>query len=161
MNKILTLQEAEKIAKNLKKQNKIIVMAGGFFDILHLGHIRFLEEAKKCGDYLFILLEDDAKAKKQKGDKRPINIQNDRAKVLSAIQSVDYIIMLKNMTNDHLYDKIMFAIQPNIIAITRGDPHANQKKRQAKLVGAKIIYVIERIYNLSTTKYSELINISK
>jgi D-beta-D-heptose 7-phosphate kinase/D-beta-D-heptose 1-phosphate adenosyltransferase len=161
MNKILTTQEAIEITRILKKQNKIIVIAGGFFDILHLGHIRFLEKAKKYGDHLFILLEDDAKAKKQKGDKRPINSQSDRAKVLSAIQNVDYIIMLKNMTNDGLYDKIMVEMQPNVIAITRGDPYEKCKKRQAKLIKAKIVYAIERINSLSTTKYAKLINIKK
>lgn len=161
MNKILTILEATRIAQKLRKQNKTIIIAGGFFDILHLGHIKFLEKAKKCGDYLFILLEDDLKAKQQKGIKRPINSQNDRAKVLSAIQSVDYIIMLKNMTNDNLYGKIMVEIRPNMIAITHGDPYINQKEKQAKSVGAKVVHVIRRVKNLSTSKYVRLINVKK
>ena len=161
MNKILTIREAAKIARRLNKQNKTIVMAGGFFDILHLGHIKFLEKAKKYGDYLFILLEDDSKAKKQKGNKRPINSQNDRAKILSAIQNVDYVVMLGNMTNDSLYDKIMVEIQPDIIAVTHGDPYMDRKERQAKLIGAKIVSATKRINNFSTTKYTKLININK
>jgi rfaE bifunctional protein nucleotidyltransferase chain/domain len=157
MNKILTIQKGIEIAQKLKKQNKSIVVAGGFFDILHLGHIKFLEKSKKYGDYLFVLLEEDLKAKK-KGIKRPINSQGDRAKVLSAIQSVDYIILLKNMTNNEAYDKLMIEIKPDTITTTYGDRNATHKERQAKLVQGKLTYVLKRINNYSTTKYVKLIN---
>ncbi len=157
MNKIIKINEAIKIARRLKKQNKTIVVVGGFFDILHLGHIKFLENSKKHGDYLFLLLEDDAKAKKEKGESRPINSQKDRAKILSSLQSVDYIIMLKNMTDNLAYDKIMVKIQPTIIATTYGDPYVSHKKRQAKLIQGKVVYVIKRIGRHSTTKYIKLI----
>jgi rfaE bifunctional protein nucleotidyltransferase chain/domain len=157
MNKALSIQQGIEIAKQLKKQNKTIVVAGGYFDILHLGHIKFLEASKKIGDCLFVLLEEDSKAKKEKGIKRPINSQGDRAKVLSAVQSVDYIILLKNMTNDYLYDRLMVEIRPDAIATTYGDPYVMHKKRQAKLIRAKIVYAIKRIGGHSTTKYTKLI----
>lgn len=160
MKKILKINEAVKLAQKLRKQNKTIVIVGGFFDILHLGHIKFLENSKEHGDYLFLLLEDDTKARKEKGRGRPINSQEDRAKILSSFQSVDYIIMLKNMTNNTLYDKIMVQIHPTIIATTYGDPYVDHKKRQAKLIQGKVVYVIKRIGRHSTTKYIKLINIS-
>src|SRR3989304_8926043 len=100
MNKILTIQKGIRIAQKLKKKNKSIVVVGGFFDILHLGHIKFLEESKKYADVLFVLLEEDSKATKEKGEDRPINSQKDRAEILSSVQSVNYVIMLKNMTNN-------------------------------------------------------------
>ena len=87
MKKILSVNQAVKISKELKSQKKTIVIVGGIFDILHSGHIKFLKKSKEYGNYLFVLLEDDIKAKKEKGDKRPINSQKDRAKVLSTIQS--------------------------------------------------------------------------
>jgi rfaE bifunctional protein nucleotidyltransferase chain/domain len=158
MNKILSVKQAIEVSKELKNQDKTIVVAGGFFDILHLGHVKFLEKAKKCGDYLFILLEEDAKAKKEKGQTRPINSQEDRAKILSGIKDVDYIVMLKNMTNNGLYDKIMLQMQPDIIATTYGDPYTKHKERQAKLIRAKVVNVIRRIKKYSTTKYTKLIN---
>jgi FAD synthetase len=161
MNKIIEIDEAIKIASKLRKQSKTIVVAGGFFDVLHLGHIKFLEKAKKEGNYLFVLLEDDAKAKKSKGKARPVNSQKDRAEILSSIQSVDYVIMLKNMTNNNLYDKILLQIRPNVIATTYGDPYVERKKTQAKLVQGKVVCVIRRISDLSTTKYIESININK
>lgn len=158
MKKILNVREAINIAKKIRDQKKTIVVVGGFFDILHLGHIKFLEKSKKYANKLFVLLEEDSKAKKEKGSNRPINSQKDRAKILSALQSVDYVVMLKNMTNDSLYDKLMIKIRPNVIATTYGDPYASHKKRQVKLINGKIVYATKRIYSHSTTKYTELIN---
>lgn len=157
MKKILSMEEAINVAKKLKNQDKTIVVAGGFFDILHSGHIKFLEESKKYGNYLFVLLEEDSKAKAEKGLQRPVNSQENRAKVLSGIQSVDYIIMLKNMTNNDLYDKLMIEIRPDVISTTYGDPYVSHKERQAKLVQGKVVYAIERIETQSTTKYIKLI----
>lgn len=160
MKKILNIKDAIKTSKKLREQNKSIVVAGGFFDILHPGHIKFLEKSKEYGDCLFVLLEEDERAR-EKGIQRPINSQKDRAKILSSIQSVDCIIMLKNMTNNELYDKIMIAIQPDVIATTYGDPYVSHKKRQAKLVQGKVVYVIKRINDYSTTKYMQLVNLNK
>jgi glycerol-3-phosphate cytidylyltransferase len=157
MNKILSIQQGIKAAQELKKQNKTIVVTGGFFDILHFGHIKFLEEAKKYGDYLFVLLEEDVKATKEKGKTRPINSQKNRAKILSALESIDYIIMLENMTNDRIYDNIMVGIRPDIIATTYKDPYVKHKIRQAKLIQGKVVYVIKRIEDRSTTEYVKLI----
>lgn len=155
MKKILNIRQAIKISKELRKQNKTIVVVGGFFDILHLGHIKFLEKSKKYGDHLFVLLEEDDKAGKEKGEGRPVNLQKDRARILSSLQSVDCVVMLKNMTNNESYDRLMVEMQPDIIATTYGDPYVEHKKRQAKLIQAKVAYVIKRIDNYSTTKYTE------
>lgn len=155
MNKLININESIKIAKKMRKQNKKIVVAGGFFDIMHTGHIKFLENAKRSGDYLFALLEDDNKARKIKGPKRPINSQKNRAIVLSSLQSVDYVVLLKNMTSDIQYDKLISQMAPSIIATTYGDSHINHKKRQAKLVNGKIAYVIARMTDYSTSKLAK------
>jgi len=155
MNKIIKVNEAIQIAQKLKKQDKTIVLVGGFFDILHVGHIKFLESSKKQGDYLLILLEDDAKARKIKGLKRPINSQTDRAKILSALEAVDYVVLLKNMTKDARYDKIILQIAPSVIATTYGDPYIKHKRRQAKLVKGKVMFVTKRIHSHSTTQLAE------
>ena len=155
MKKILNTKEAIKIAKKLQSKKKSIVLAGGFFDILHIGHIKFLENSKKYGDYLFVLLEDDKKAREVKGTNRPINSQKDRAKILSTLGSVDYVILLKNMINNVKYDKIIIQMAPSVLTATYGDPYIKHKKRQAKLINGKVVCVIERIYNHSTTKLSK------
>lgn len=157
MSKIVEIKEAIEVAQKLRKQNKSIVVAGGFFDILHLGHIMFLGKAKKYGDYLFVLLEEDSMAAKKKGRRRPVNSQKNRAMILSALQDVDYVILLKNMTNNKAYDKLMIKIRPTVIATTDKDPHMDHKKRQAKLINGKVVYAIKRIKGYSTTEYIKLI----
>ena len=157
MNKIVTPQKAIEIAKQIKHTGKSIVLVGGFFDILHVGHIKFLENAKKNGDYLFILLEDDQKARKIKGANRPINSQKNRAKILSTLHSVNYVILLKNMTNNAKYDRLIIQMRPNVLAATYGDPYIKHKERQAKLINGKVVCVMERIYNHSTTKLAKRI----
>lgn len=155
MKKILKINEAIKIANKFRAQNKTVVVAGGFFDILHTGHIEFLEKSKKYGGYLFVLLEDDKKAREIKGTNRPINSQKNRAKILSSLQSIDYVVLLKNMTNNAKYDRIIVQMRPNVLATTYGDPYIKHKKRQAKLISGKVICVISRIYNHSTTKLTK------
>ncbi|MDP2638041.1 MAG: adenylyltransferase/cytidyltransferase family protein [Candidatus Levybacteria bacterium] len=158
MNKVVEIKEAVKIAQKLRRQNKTIVIVGGFFDILHPGHIKFLENAKKYGDCLFVLLENDAKARTTKGINRPINSQKNRATVLSSLQVVDYIVLLKSMTNNAQYDKLISQIAPSVIATTYGDPYINHKKRQAKLVNGKVVCVTKRISAYSATKFIDLMN---
>ena len=155
MNKILTIKNAIKAARELKSKGKSIVLVGGFFDILHTGHIKFLQNSKKHGDYLFVLLEDDNKARQVKGTNRPINSQKDRAKILSSLQSVDYVILLKNMTSNVKYDRLIIQMRPSVLAATDRDPYIKHKKRQAKLINGKVICVIRRIYNHSTTRLTK------
>ena len=76
MKKIINFRQATKIFQILKKKNKKTIICGGCFDILHIGHIEFLEIAKKQGGFLFVLLENDKNVKKIKGKERPINSQN-------------------------------------------------------------------------------------
>jgi len=92
-NKIKTLEEIEKISRQLRSQGKIIVVTNGCFDLLHAGHINSFEKAKELGDVLIILLNSDQSVKRFKGEKRPIVPQNQRAKVLAAIENVDYVII--------------------------------------------------------------------
>ncbi len=158
MNKILTIDEAIKKSEELQREGKKVVLVGGCFDILHIGHITFLEKAKKEGDVLFILLEDDVKIKELKGQNRPINTQEDRAKILASLTTVDFVVMLTPMQNDILYDELIIHIKPAIIATTTGDPGRSHKERQARLINAKVVDVTQMISNKSTTKLVEILN---
>ena len=158
MGKVVSIDKVVKVAKKLKTQGKIIVLCGGCFDIIHLGHIKFLESAKKLGDYLFVLLESDESVKKLKGKDRPINNQRERAQVLTALSATDYIVLLPIMKTDKDYDKLITQIKPAFIAATQDDPNISHKERQAKLVGGKIKIVTKRIKSKSTTKLARLIS---
>ncbi len=150
MERIISLSQLSKTVGQIHGTRKSIVLVGGCFDILHLGHVTFLEKAKKKGDFLIVLLESDKTIKSKKGSKRPINSQKNRARVLSALKTVDLIVMLPEMTNED-YDRVVKQIKPSIIAVTSKDPEIKYKKRSAKIVGAKILSVTKRIPTHSTS----------
>ena len=158
MNKIFSTGQAIKESEKIRNTGKRIVLVGGCFDVLHIGHIDFLNEAKKRGDILFVLLESDEIIRKIKGNNRPINTQVDRARILSALLSVDYVIILPQFTKDKEYDDIVTRIKPDIIATTEGDKNREHKERQAKLTGAKVVDVVKNISNQSTTKLIKLLS---
>lgn len=158
MSKIINIKNAEKISKKLKEKNKIIVVTGGCFDILHIGHIKFLEKAKKQGDFLFILLENDKNVKKLKGSNRPINNQKERAQVLAALSCIDYVVLLNEMKTNKDYDNLIYKINPDIITTTKNDPQGIHNERQAKKINAKVSYVIDRIENKSTGNLAKIIS---
>lgn len=157
MNKIINLKEAVIISKKLKEQEKVIVLAGGCFDLLHLGHLTFLEKAKKEGDVLLVILESDKTVRRLKGETRPINKQKDRAQILAALSCVDYVICLPQNFQSQDYDRLVEKISPLVLATTKGDPRQHHKNRQAKLVGAKVIEVTRRLKSQSTTRLAALL----
>lgn len=106
MNKIKSQKEIIKIAENLKKKNKKIVVLNGSFDILHLGHIKSLEEAKAQGDVLIVLLNSDQSVRTYKGPHRPIIPQEARAQTLAALECVDYVTIFDELTPEKLLGKI-------------------------------------------------------
>ena len=130
---------------------------GGCFDVLHLGHIIFLEKAKKMGDKLIVLLESDENIRKNKGNNRPINNQENRAKMLLSLKVVDKVVKLPEMKTNEDYLALIKKIKPSVIAITDGDERVFQKKEQAKLIGAKVVEVTKQIPYQSTSRIVEII----
>ncbi|MFA7083814.1 MAG: D-glycero-beta-D-manno-heptose-7-phosphate kinase [Arcobacteraceae bacterium] len=103
---IKTTQEIEKIAARLTLQNKKIVFTNGCFDILHKGHVSYLNVAKSFGDVLILGLNSDASVKRLKGESRPITCEEDRAYILSALECVDYVVIFDEDTPYELICKI-------------------------------------------------------
>ena len=106
MKNLISIKSAEDFFENIRKNNSKIVFTNGCFDILHVGHIRYLEKAKQMGDYLVVGLNSDKSVKKLKGDKRPINRQKDRAEMLLALESVDFVVIFEEKTPYKLIKKI-------------------------------------------------------
>jgi rfaE bifunctional protein nucleotidyltransferase chain/domain len=152
VNKILTTSQAIDIAKKLKAQGKKIVLAGGCFDLIHVGHITFLEAAKNKGDVLFVLLESDKNISRIKGKDRPINTQDDRAVILACLEMVDYVIKLPDFDKNSDYDEMIISLKPDIIATTKGDPERIHKERQADKVLGGVEDVVFPVVNKSTTR---------
>lgn len=151
MAEIISISKIGSLSDKLKKQGKVVVLAGGCFDVLHPGHVIFLEKAKKAGDILIVLLESDEKIKTLKGINRPIHSQAERAKVLSALRSVDLVVLLPFMESDSAYDALIRQIKPDIIAATSKSKNAHHYQRTAQLVGAKLKFVTKAIDGYSTS----------
>jgi D-beta-D-heptose 7-phosphate kinase/D-beta-D-heptose 1-phosphate adenosyltransferase len=110
MKKILTWDKLKKTVVRLKAKNKKVVFTNGCFDIIHIGHVRYLKEAKALGDILIVGLNSDKSVSSIKPN-RPINSQNHRAEVLSSLEMVDYVVLFDEATP---YELIKL-IQPDIL----------------------------------------------
>ena len=108
---IKSLDEIASLSQELKSRDKKIVFTNGCFDILHAGHVRYLETAKSYGDVLILGLNSDRSVKALKGESRPINMQIDRAYILAALEAVDYVVVFDE---DTPYDLIK-AVKPHIL----------------------------------------------
>ncbi len=105
-SKIKTLPELLRILKGLRARNKVVVFTNGCFDIIHAGHIDYLAKARSLGDVLIVGLNSDTSVKKLKGSSRPIVSQGDRAKVVSALENVDLVVIFNSPTPFSLIRKI-------------------------------------------------------
>lgn len=153
MKRIFKIKDLKRLKKIIFKKKVIVV--GGCFDIVHLGHLIFLEKAKKKGDFLIVFLESDESIRNSKGVNRPINNQKNRALFLSQLRSVDAVICLPKTGFD--YQKILNEIKPNIVAVTQGDINLDRKKTQIESVGGKLIEVSPQIPYFSTSRILEMI----
>ena len=111
MSKLKNLPALKKIIHKLKKQGKTIVFTNGCFDIIHPGHIKTFQFAKKKGDILVLGLNSDVSVKKIKGKARPILNQRARAQVLCAIDAIDYVTVFNEITPYQLIK----VIRPDIL----------------------------------------------
>lgn len=100
--KIIAYNEIHNIAIELKTHGKTVVFTNGCFDILHAGHVRYLQAAKELGDCLILGLNSDQSVRDLKGPTRPINTQDDRAEVVSALSAVDYVVIFDEATAENL-----------------------------------------------------------
>lgn len=110
-SKLKTLSSIKKIVERFKRQDKRVVFTNGCFDILHYGHVQYLEQARSMGDCLVLGLNSDRSVRMLKGRGRPFNNVHDRAGVLAGLSSVDYIIVFDDKTPLKLIEKI----KPNIL----------------------------------------------
>ena len=149
-NSIKNREQIEKIANFLRSKNKKVVFTNGCFDILHRGHVEYLKTARSFGDALILGLNSDASVRKLKGETRPINNQIDRAIVLSALESVDFVVIFDEETP---YDLISL-IKPDIL-VKGGDYEGKE------VVGsdiAKEVRLVTFVDGKSTTNIINKIN---
>ena len=141
---IKTFDEIASLSKELRARGKKIIFTNGCFDILHIGHVRYLETAKSYGDILILGLNSDRSVTSIKGKGRPINIQLDRAYILAALEAVDYVVVFDE---DTPYDLIK-AVKPDVLV--KGSDYEGKK-----VVGQDIadeLKLVQFVDGKSTTK---------
>jgi D-beta-D-heptose 7-phosphate kinase/D-beta-D-heptose 1-phosphate adenosyltransferase len=150
---IKTLDEITVLSKELKARGKKIIFTNGCFDILHAGHVRYLETAKSYGDVLILGLNSDRSVTALKGVNRPINMQLDRAYILAALEVVDYVVVFNE---DTPYDLIK-TIKPHVL-VKGGDYEGKDVVGQDIADELKLVQFVD---GKSTTKTIEKIQQSK
>ncbi|MDB6119094.1 MAG: D-beta-D-heptose 1-phosphate adenylyltransferase, partial [Verrucomicrobiaceae bacterium] len=134
---ISTPEEVAKLREDLDKQGRRLVFTNGCFDLLHAGHVRYLAEARALGDALVVALNSDDSVRQLKGPSRPVNTEEDRAEILTALRSVDAVCVF----HEPRVTRLIESIQPHVYA--KGGDYTveslNPEERGAlEKVGAKI-----------------------
>jgi len=127
-SKYKSLNEISQLCRKLRKNHKRIVMTNGCFDLLHAGHIRLFSASKQLGDAMIVAIDDDDSVKRLKGPGRPVIGATERVRILSALDSVDYVVVFA--TNE--LNSVIGAIQPDVL--TKGNDYDS-----VKVLGRKIV----------------------
>ena len=103
---LIRRESVRALVEKLHNEGKTVVATNGCFDILHIGHVKYLEKTKSFADYLLVLLNSDKSVRSIKGAGRPINPEGDRAEVLSALRCVDFVVLFDEDSPKNLLDEI-------------------------------------------------------
>ena len=106
MGQTVRREDIKQLIKELHQQGKTVVATNGCFDILHIGHVRYLQKTKSFADKLIVLLNSDSSVRSIKGVNRPVNNENDRAELLCALSCVDYVVLFEEDSPRNLLDEI-------------------------------------------------------
>lgn len=154
--KIISWDKLPEWRAAMRRSNRKLVVTNGCFDILHLGHVTYLETARSFGDALLVGLNSDASVHELKGPTRPVNAENDRAAVLAALESVNGVCLF----SERAATRFLAAVQPDVY-VKGGDytlDTLNQEERRAvEEAGGKIV-IIPFVPGKSTTALLEKIS---
>jgi rfaE bifunctional protein nucleotidyltransferase chain/domain len=136
--KIYGLEDMVGIRRRLKKQGRRVVFTNGCFDLLHAGHVRLFEEAKRQGDVLVVALNDDASVRKLKGPNRPIFPLEERGEILEAIEAIDFLTSFSEETPR----RIIALLLPDVL-VKGGDwrPEEVVGKKEVETAGGIVVLV--------------------
>ena len=150
---LLPQKDIADFCRILRAGGKKIVFTNGCFDILHAGHVRYLEKAKAFGDVLVLGLNSDASVRANKGPSRPINSEMDRAEVVGALASVDAVVLFDELTAESIIAKV----RPDVYV--KGGDYTIETLPEAKIVqsyGGRVEFV-SLVAGRSTTNVIEKI----
>ena len=147
MGRLVSQKEIADIVQNERKSGKTFAATNGCFDILHVGHVRYLQKTKSLANYSIVMLNSDNSVKMIKGPERPINNEQDRAEILNALSCVDYVVLFEEKSPA----KLLETIKPNIY--TKGADYTLETLPERDVVLRNNIKVefIEFVQGKSTT----------
>lgn len=153
-SKIIDLNSAHTLRETYKNNHQRVIFTNGCFDILHVGHTTYLEQAKNLGDILIVGINSDTSVQKLKGPTRPINPETDRAQVLAALECVNHVIIFSEQTPITLIE----TLKPDI-HVKGGDYHAESLPEFPiiQAFGGKVV-ILPFVYGKSTTATIKKIN---
>jgi len=157
MGEVIQREHLPQLLSALKKNGQTLVTTNGCFDILHVGHVRYLQKTKSFADKLLVCLNSDKSVRSIKGPTRPINNENDRAEILCALSCVDYVVLFDEDTPINLLKEI----KPDVH--TKGADYTIETLPEAKYIienGGRVEF-ISFVEGKSTTKVIEKINCNK
>lgn len=108
--KIVSSDQLAAVSTALRQSRRKLVFTNGCFDLLHVGHVRYLQAARQLGDALAVGINGDASVRQLKGEGRPLNAEEDRAAVIAALESVDYVVLFPDVRATTLLEKIRPAV---------------------------------------------------
>ena len=148
---LLSQRDIQKKVKQLQENGKKVVFTNGVFDILHVGHLTYLEEARELGDVLIVGVNSDKSVKTNKGDKRPINPEKNRAEMLLGLKFVDFTVIFDEKTPENLLD----LLKPDIHV--KGGAYKKEDLPETEIVekNGGEVKILSFVDNISTT---EIIN---
>jgi rfaE bifunctional protein nucleotidyltransferase chain/domain len=151
MNKIYSREKLKKKIDALRDKGEKIVFTNGCFDILHVGHTRYLRDAKKQGDVLVLGLNSDESVRSLKGEKRPLMPENERADIVASLESVDYVTIFHELTPLELIEYL----KPHVL-VKGGDWKEGEVVGQESVEkwGGRVV-IIPEIKGSSTTNIIE------
>ncbi|MCY3797186.1 MAG: adenylyltransferase/cytidyltransferase family protein [Chloroflexi bacterium] len=153
MGEVVTLEQALTLRDELRREGKTLVFTNGHFDLLHIGHLDYLEKASQLGDALFVGVNGDASTRRLKGAGRPLVPAGQRARLLAALEAVSAVIIFDADTADDL----LMALKPEIYV--KGGDYANKplpERATVEAYGGRV-ELIEFLSGHSTTRLIELI----
>ncbi|MDO8786278.1 MAG: D-glycero-beta-D-manno-heptose 1-phosphate adenylyltransferase [Syntrophales bacterium] len=153
MNKVYSGEKLQKELDRLRKEGKKIIFTNGCFDILHVGHARYLQEAKKLGDILTVAINSDSSVRAIKGERRPLIPENERAEMVASLASVDYVTIFHESTPLGLIEYL----QPHVI-VKGGDwEEEDVVGRESVKKWGGIVVIVPEIGGASTSGIIEKI----
>ena len=149
--KILSRDDLQTERQRLREAGRKLVFTNGVFDILHVGHVRYLQQARELGDALVVAVNSDASVRQLKGDARPLTNENDRAEILASLAAVDYVTIFDDISPRSLIAELL----PDVL-VKGGDYALDQihGREEVEAAGGRVVS-LPFVEGASTSKLIE------